>query len=267
MNTGIAQLVALAAHGNAVLHNLLDAGDLNASPLFRHVSTLSFALEPDRDGPSTDDVPAWFESFRARGITRFRFIRLSGEDGPLKGYDLTAFANGEQSAVAAIDGQDAMELWAPDWQRVESEEGWRLTYRGHRMGEWQSPWDGEPVSHAAQRLGQVLREIADFARNQGLENWVENFEGARAQLAEPRPSVMGLLPAAGYGREARQLLAAALSSWVFGGMGSWNDTGPRDSSQFLRYDELTGQLYDALMNGLVSATNAFDPGIRPAEIG
>jgi hypothetical protein len=48
-----------------------------------------------------------------------------------------------------------------------------------------------------------------------------------------------------------------MSGWVFGGMGSWNDTGPGDSAMYFRYEELTQSLYDAIMDALAVAANAY----------
>ena len=41
---------------------------------------------------------------------------------------------------------------------------------------------------------------------------------------------------------AAQLLGAAQSAWVFGGMGSWNDLGFEGEDQAL-YDRLSEELY------------------------
>lgn len=262
MNTGIAQLVALAAHGNAALLRLVSANDLDHSPLFHHIADLSFAAAPGKTTAAHRQVSAWYDGFRERGVVRTRFVRLSSQDGALDDRTRSAFANGEQSAMAAIHGDNTMELWAPDWQSVKGQTGWTLTYRGISAGSWNDHWNGAPVEAASDRLDQALRAIAIFASEQGLESWVANFDGAREVLhaAEP-PSAMGLLPSVGYSTAARLLLGGALSSWVFGGMGSWNDTGPRDSDQYPRYEALSAGLYDALMDGLVSAANAFDPTI------
>jgi hypothetical protein len=263
VNTGIAQLVALAAHGNAAILRMGSPDELDHSPLFHHVADLSFAAAPGNATVAHRQVSRWFDGFRQRGIVRTRFVRLSSQDNSVTGPDRSAFANGEQSALAAIHGDDAMELWAPDWQSVKGQPGWTLTYRGISAGKWEDRWNGAPVDTAATRLDAALSEIATFAGGQGLESWVGTFNSAREALhaAEP-PSAMGLLPSVGYSAAARVLLGGALSSWVFGGMGSWNDTGPRDSDQYARHEELTAALYDALMDGLVSAANAFDPTIR-----
>ncbi len=51
-------------------------------------------------------------------------------------------------------------------------------------------------------------------------------------------------------------MAASVAAFVFGGMGSWNDTGFADREMQARYERVTRQLYIAVMDGLVTAVNA-----------
>src|SRR5258708_16386767 len=77
--------------------------------------------------------------------------------------------------------------------------------------------------------------------------------GASKPIAPYHPDV---LPADGYSLSARQLMAASVAAFVFGGMGSWNDTGFADREMQARYERVTRQLYIAVMDGLVTAVNA-----------
>lgn len=66
-----------------------------------------------------------------------------------------------------------------------------------------------------------------------------------------------MLPQTGYSVEARQLLAMATRSWVFGGMGSWNDVGFGDPDVQAEYEEITSRLYGAVVDAIRAATKAF----------
>jgi hypothetical protein len=263
MNTGIAQLVALSAHGNWALHRVhpVKSSSIDQSRLLQYVTELRFELAGEKREAVIDSPSAWFASLRTRGIRRLYFVRLStASDGPLKGYDRTAFANGEQSAIAAVGHGDSMELWTPQWMSrpQEDQHRWALRYAGYPGGRWSPEWSGATVTAAADSLRQVLSDISAFAAEQNLAHWVPQFDGARALLDEPPPDdAFDLLPPDGYPAPARQLLAAALSGWVFGGMGSWNDTGPSDSAEYARYEGLTQQLFDTIMDAITSATNGF----------
>ena len=62
-----------------------------------------------------------------------------------------------------------------------------------------------------------------------------------------------------YPLKARQLFAACWQSWVFGGMGSWNDTGFTNQRVMKRFTRVTSELSTALRNGLRVAVNSFPP--------
>lgn len=263
MNTGLAQLVALTAHGNVALSAPGHRSGLEASNLFRHVGQLSFGLTEAQE-PSDPVTPAaWFATLRARGIRRLYLIRLPSEpDASLSTYDRSAFANGEQAAIAAVDPQGRMELWVPQWTSVEpdGQHTWVLRYRGFAGGTWADALLAKGVGDVTNALRSTLRAIAAFAAGNGLERWVENFTGAD-DLLDPGAAEFNddMLPRAGYRADARRLLTAAMAGWVFGGMGSWNDTGPENSDQYPRYEQLTQQLYDTIMDALLASANAFTP--------
>lgn len=115
-----------------------------------------------------------------------------------------------------------------------------------------------PDLAAARRdLDQALGEISAFATANGLEFWVPWFDKARMALTSPSPSApyhQDLVPADAP-LERRQLAAAAVQGWVFGGMGSWNDEGPSDRRAVTEHTRVSQQLYTALLNGLTAAVN------------
>jgi hypothetical protein len=263
MNTGLAQLVALTAHGSIALRNTAHRSELAQSNLFKYVGQLSFGPteQPQPTDPVTPD--GWFAGLRDREIHRLYLIRLPAEpDASLSAYDRSAFANGEQTAIAAVDRHGAMELWVPQWHSVEhaGQHQWVLRYRGYLGGEWSPSLQGSTVTDVTDRLRRALLAIAAFAGANGLERWVENFESA-ASLLDPSTAQYNfdLLPEPGYSAEARRLLTAAMSGWVFGGMGSWNDTGPDNSDAYPQYEKLTQELYETIMDALAAAANAITP--------
>jgi hypothetical protein len=71
-----------------------------------------------------------------------------------------------------------------------------------------------------------------------------------------------LLPATGYGLEARRLLVSADHAWVFGRMGSWNDLGFDDKAVQSEYEARTRELFAAVLGGIVTATNSLDGAVR-----
>jgi hypothetical protein len=69
-----------------------------------------------------------------------------------------------------------------------------------------------------------------------------------------------LLPSAGYEVIARRALAMATRSWVFGGMGSWNDVGFYDADTQAEYRRVSEHLFQAVVDTIRDATNSFQTG-------
>jgi hypothetical protein len=104
----------------------------------------------------------------------------------------------------------------------------------------------------------VLKQISDFASKfDYTKHWSDNFEVARKILFDFEPVESDeFIPYGLYENESRQLIEAAFNSWVFGGMGSWDDLAfsgdDQDEYQFLSQD-----LYDAICTSFVSAVNSY----------
>ena len=59
---------------------------------------------------------------------------------------------------------------------------------------------------------------------------------------------------------AQQLAAMAARAWVFGGMGSWNDLGFELRAVEAEYDEVSRNLYAAVLLALLASAND-GPGV------
>jgi len=114
------------------------------------------------------------------------------------------------------------------------------------------------AEEARSTLRSALQEIEAFAHRSGLDNWSPWFARADALLDDPAPSPpyhADMLPSDA-SLHRRQLAAAAVQAWVFGGIGSWNDDGPNDAVDQGEYDHVSRRLYDALLKALGAATNS-----------
>ena len=110
-------------------------------------------------------------------------------------------------------------------------------------------------------LGAALQAITVFAKQQNLSNWAEIFDRALARLNSNSPETdyyhQDLIVTVNYPLPARQLLFAAGSAWVFGGMGSWNDLGFNTPEEQKAYIHLSASLYDTINRSIVAAINSF----------
>lgn len=66
-----------------------------------------------------------------------------------------------------------------------------------------------------------------------------------------------LLVIKNYSLKALQLLFAAGTAWVFGGMGSWNDMGFKEKEIQENYLRLSRQLYESLLQSILATSNSF----------
>ena len=157
------------------------------------------------------------------------------------------------------------EIWLDRWVAgnwdAPDQKIWRVTY-GHAATAATAKAAPADLSAVAAHFKAALERTLAFAeRNSG--HFAGSFRQALACLAGSTRcsayhrdlAIDGSLPG-----EALALLNAAQPAWVFGGMGSWNDlvfTGPDGDL----YEDVTSALYTAVLEGVATATNAFDPAV------
>jgi hypothetical protein len=246
MNGSLALHVALALHGNAWF-----AAPDGPAPALAGSSTFQYVRSfAAGDAHSTVE---WFETLRADGVRRLELgcaLPRNADD-----VGLTAFA-----------GVDPWVLHA-----VGAGQTWSGTMTFADDAERQAPWDvvlrrveGGPAAlapsleEATRRLRQALSEATAVAQHRGWAEWGRWFGDAGLQLeaAEPVPRFHpDLAPADALGLGRRRLLAGAVGSWVFGGMGSWNDIALEDQREQRELEAATVGLYSAIVTALMAVVN------------
>ncbi|MCL2447626.1 MAG: hypothetical protein FWD17_01630, partial [Polyangiaceae bacterium] len=134
---------------------------------------------------------------------------------------------------------------------------WRVTY--HLAGVGGSPTGSHrSIGDAEESLRSALVAIEGFAIEQHLDGFAKCFRKALDALGV-KPVRSGyhsdLAPAGVLSQRAECLLDACQSGWVFGGMGSWNDTSFQDEVG-RRYDLVSGTLFHSLGTAIEAAVNA-----------
>jgi hypothetical protein len=266
----LAQLVALAAHGSVWLAGIaggpaprLDADNV----MFKYVRRVRFELEqPSFPGAVASDVAGWLYGARARGIDRFWLCIpkpgvVSVGDHTIPDRDLVAFAGAGNWFVLGTSRKNSAEVWHASWTVREREPGdrgvWEVVYHGESADDGVLP-PRPAMSISKQRLTVALDNAEAFARSQELGRWADWFAEARlldASNDEP-PFLSDMLPARGFSKSARRLLAMATSSWVFGGMGSWNDLAFSSREDEEEYERVSAELYSAVLGALVAGVNS-----------
>lgn len=103
--------------------------------------------------------------------------------------------------------------------------------------------------------------MINFTKSNKLTNWEKIFQNANACLSTTNPDELmqdNYLPEDCFSLEAKQILTACSTAWVFGGMGSWSDLS--QVNDYDLYSRLTANLWDTLCKSIAAAINSY-----PAE--
>ena len=173
-----------------------------------------------------------------------------------------AFSGGVPTAIQA-DLPNGFELWYPLWKTGgHDKKPWLVEYRSLMFPNSQAI-PVQKMSMVKNRLKQAVAQAEKFAKRSDVNasNWATWFTKSLEMLDSSAPTAPfhpDLLPTSGFSLEARQVLASAVQSYVFGGMGSWNDIGFEKPEVQKEYERITKELYDAVKIATVMASNSFE---------
>ena len=264
MNGMLAQTAALVAHAKASRVDPSaggDAGYWRDHSTFQYVHSLSFLERRRRLFRASVETVAtgvvdWLAGLRDVSPDTVNLVPAP-DPGALPGHLAAAFA-GPASHGIGVEGGDA---WVPRWavthQGDPLQRIWTVAYV---RAEGSAPRPSSAgLEHAREALRAALEDARAFADSESaLSPWCETFHEAERQLARDDPRVPyhpDILPQKLYRTPARQLLAASVQGWVFGGMGSWNDVVFEGTARG-RYDTVTRRLYAAVTDALAAAVNS-----------
>ena len=259
MSGDLAQIVALAAYGNAWLGT--DEAPPELYPghsVFQHVRRLVFAgprawCGLGRRGRWTSTA-GWYADLRRRGARAFRLEPWPRQHPELPDHIAVAFAGGAPCALG-VEYEGGCEWWAAQWRREQL--AWSVEYDcGVLAGLAPAAASLEEVGG---RLREAIEEAVRFAEKAQQGGWVQWLGEALSLLGSPDPVIPyhpDLLPDRGYSLEARRALACACKAWVFGGMGSWNDLVFADAAQQAEYDRVTPRLFQAVLRCIATAASS-----------
>ncbi len=206
-----------------------------------------------------EGTAGWLRDLGRAGVRRLTLITAAGAAAAgIDDHLAASFANGGRWAIVS-DGPDR-QIWHSAWSVTNQDDPHRRIWSVEITG---LPFAGAvaddlDTSRSRESLRDALIAAEGFADDNDLHPWGEWFGRALGLLDDPEPTTpynSDLAPVS-LSRDRRQLLAAAVQSWVFGGMGSWNDVGFADGDTQRAYLDLTGQLYAAALNAVETATNA-----------
>jgi hypothetical protein len=270
----ICQIIALVTYGNRFLSaaqstELPELFPTNST--FSRVSTVKFLVGPGTT-PShiITTVGEWYLHLKETGVKRLQVSvspkEFSNHKDGLWGF----YSGGEFPCAIRVDPKSEPEFWSPEWRRtatrpVLGERIWDVVYRTSNRSELVSLESVSP-DEAASRLREALEEAREFASSAKLKDWLAVFEDALRRnnsTADDPANHSDLTPRDGCTKKAHQLLTSSLRSWVFGGMGWWNDLGPfLNPFTSKKYHKVSERLYSATLSGLVVGANNCAPCVR-----
>ncbi len=256
MNGEFHQMLLVTALGNGYLISGTDP----SSKELEQTSTVEVSFTEGENQPHSS-WRDWIEQRRANGDQRLMMV-----SAPVAGseWQTSGFAGGGAPSAIATLGTDRPLLWRPEWkvERRRSQSRWRVIYTGYEYTPaMQAGHQFIAMSDMFVQLGKALWQIGQLAEEIGEGFWKQNFFDPAIEMLDDRtPSrkfAFELPPV--YTDDSWRLLNAIYKSWVFGGMGSWNDVPPysaHENGKSEEYDRCSGELYAALLQGARTAVNS-----------
>ena len=264
MNGILAQAAALAAHAKASRVDARAGGDAQYwkhHSTFKYVKSVNFGVRRRRLFRTAFETVAtepseWIARFPDVSADTVNLVAIPSS-GTLAPHIAAAFAGAADHGIWVVGRDLWVGAWAPTHRDDPDQRIWSVTYTSVEPTVLTSTgWD---LGDAREELAVALREVGDFAgSDSALSSWYPTFQEAERDLdrGDARaPYHPDILPERGYQLRARQLLSGAVRSWVFGGMGSWNDVWVANPDARARYARVTQRLYAAVTGALAAAVN------------
>jgi len=273
MNGPIAQLVALTCHGNAFLDGLVTPAFFPANSTCRFCDRIRFVetrkplLRKARQVVVAETPDGWIAQLRSRRATGLRLIRTAQDNPGISDRLSAGFVGGGGNWMLELPKPTGLsEFWAARWEvgdkNAPERRVWRVSY--HQEGEYRTrPYQGRGLAVVLRDFRASLVAIHAFSAREKCDPFTQLFADALRALDSPEADIgyhKDLAVAGQLAPEAVSLLKAAMSAWVFGGMGSWNDLsfeGLRQQEYELASDGLFGVLNEAIE---VAASSSGRPG-------
>lgn len=269
MNGPIAQIVALTCHGNAFIQGY------EVNEFFPKNSTCTFCervvfvnlhkslLGKWKEKEIAKTPNEWFRVISLNGAKGIRLLQTPTNDPNIRDRMSAGFVGGGGTWLmeVAYEGKRS-QFWVPRWEVWNRETPdrriWRVAYGSFSE---KGTIDDKSINLQAveQHLSKALHEIYTFSKKQDCGGFTQCFEDALDILVSKGKDLSGyhkdLGPEGYLSDQAQILLHACQKSWVFGGMGSWNDMG-FDGSDQDEYERVSEQLFTVLIRAIVIATNS-----------
>lgn len=267
MTGELAQLINLISHYN---YGKIDTDLYNNNSTYQYCNILKFVSFKKKffggykEVEIAGNTKEWFQHLKNGNIEKL-FLVFRPDNSMDSDHKLAGMVGGGGNWSIEAKNSTFSNFWQPKWEvkpnkKDDDHRIWNITY-GLTIPK-QKHFDHPEYDLKIQRekLSRTLSEIAEFAAsNENTSGWEKTFNNAKAALDTQSPNLeyhKDLTPDRSLPIENLQLLIAASKSFVFGGMGSWNDIGWfKDEKLTKKYDEVSAELYQVMNESIIAAVN------------
>ena len=267
MTGQLAQIINLIVSYNA---GNFDSDFIGDNSTFQYCNSLHFKILKKKFFGGYKEVEAastpreWFKYLSKKGCSKLRLVFQS--DNKLDAdHKLAGFVGGGGNWFIEAVYLGYSDYWQARWEVKKEKKDtdnriWNVTYGLVSTILEPYPHPKIEVIDQKKKINEILIRISEFASsNDSTKDWEKTFNSAREMLDVDNPELSyhkDMVPSGALTKDRLQLLIAASSSFVFGGMGSWNDIGWFDDDiTTKKYDELSAQLYKIMNESFVVAVN------------
>lgn len=265
MTGSLLQLMALVAHGNCYLQSsYLEHDFYPSNPVFQGCNAVTFVYSGKPINQITNPTE-WFSRLKQNSCQQIYLSYSSIQNSGLPEHIAAAFANGGGNWFIIANFNNYAVYWNEHWQindnQAHRKKIWSVTYKEVLSNEpiFKCPKDKLSTEH--QLLTDILERIERFAIKNNYHSFANFFQDGLKALTSNNPTsfnlAKGLFPNNGYSLQAKQIIVASCLSWVFGGMGSWNDI-PIKEEDICDYRKLTRELYSIINRCIEKGINSYD---------
>jgi hypothetical protein len=271
MQTPLAQIVALTCYGNAVIHGFSVPRFLPDNSTCQFCESVEFLSLAKSAGGSVQETVAfsspdeWFADIRKRGVSGMRLMQQGRNDPRISDRMSSGFVGGGRIwNIEVMLKNGTSEFWASRWavgnKNAPDRKCWRVSY-GLVLTARTESRNLQSLKEIKTCLQQTLKDILVFsdAHKSRHFDFSSSFANALIALDDHRVDIgyhKDLYPVGTLTDNAESLLKAAMSAWVFGGMGSWNDMSFKGQEQ-ADYEHLSDNLFSILSEAIeASATSS-----------
>ncbi|MCU0847547.1 MAG: hypothetical protein MUD12_06635 [Spirochaetes bacterium] len=263
MTGTIAQLVFLATHCNCYLRDSLKNELLDSNTTLRFCNMVRFIYYVNNnEAIISKSASEWFSFLKNNNV---KYLKLHYESVKKEDRNLAGFVGGGGRWLVEAKKDNGSDFYEGTWKVTDpnniNKKIWSVSY-GRIVANLDSNADcSADLKQVKNKLIKDLNEILIFAKENDLSYFSGCFENGLDCLTSNDPFGndavyhKDLIPDGYLCVEAVQILAACHVSWVFGGMGSWNDMGFEGEKQNV-YENVSGNLFNDINIGIVSAVNS-----------